>query len=81
MLSFWVIRRSLHIDKIHKNKKYFVPYNSNFVIKISFLSTLLHMLEVGERKLVPRITLRDSPANQTAWNKDNDEELELLYCN
>ena len=46
MLSLRVIRRSLHIDKIHKNN------NSNFVIKVLFLLTLLHVFGAGGRKLV-----------------------------
>ena len=43
MLRLWVIRRSLHINKLHKNKK-IIPYDSNFVVKILFWSTILHML-------------------------------------
>ena len=35
MLSLWVIRRSLHLDKIYK-KWQVIPYNSNVFIKILF---------------------------------------------
>ena len=54
-LTNWVklvIRQSLHINKIHEN-------NSNFVIKILFLLTLLYMLGVGGRKTVPRFRLME----------------------
>ena len=78
-----MIRRSLHIDKIQK-KKYFIPYSSNFVIKILFLSKLLHIFQGGGRKIVPKFLLRNlskrkmfSPANQIARNKHNAEELDL----
>ena len=49
MLSLWVIRRSLYIDKIHKNNNSFliIPTLSS---ESYFVSTLLHILEPAEKK-------------------------------
>ena len=55
--SLWVIQRSCHIDKSHKNNNSFII--PNFVIKIVFLSTLLYILGAGGRKIGPRFLLME----------------------
>ena len=54
MLSLWVIRWSLHIDKIHKNNNSFLII-TNFVIKIVFLLASLYILGASSRKIVREI--------------------------
>ena len=82
MLSLWGIRRNLH--SIKSTQKKIIPYNSNFFIKMLFLSTLLHKLEASGRKFRDSCSCNLSKCktfsltNQITQYKNNDQELELL---
>ena len=63
----------------------FIPYNSNFVIKILLLSTLLHVFWASGRKKYQDSCSWNlskcktfSPTSQIVRNKVNDEELEVF---
>ena len=66
MLRLQVIRRNFYTS-IKSTEKQLISYNSNVMVKIFFLLTLLHILGAGGRKignLLKRKTF--SPANQIA---------------
>ena len=71
MLSLWVIRRSLHINNIHKNNNS-VLIIPTFVNKILFLPTKLHILGAGGSKIVLRFLLMEFVEVQNVFSSESN---------
>ena len=84
MLSLWVIRQSLHIDKIHKNDNLFliIPTLHQNLIYVDIIAHVRSMRKETSSDIHTHGILSKcetfSPANQIDRNKHNDGEMGLL---
>ena len=71
LLTLWVIRRSLHIDKIHKNK------NHSYITENRYIKCLVHFFSVGIFSFIEIWTKHFT--NRTAGKQMNIKKVKLLF--